>query len=133
MLRETAHTQTHHIHAQMNPYRYLEQWFGFPFPSPFSPLSLYLRNRDKNVSLVGLCLIKSRVYDDTFEAEKTHSVHLTLAASSLQQQTRRLIAYRPLGRVEGRQTYASPGSVSFPCGFLKFYLVLFFFICGVLL
>ncbi len=40
------------------------------------------------------------MYDDNFKMEKTHSVHLTPEPSSLTKQTRRLMAHRPLGRVE---------------------------------
>lgn len=47
MLRETAHKL---IHAKMNPYRFLEQWSGCPFPLSFSMISW---NRVRNVSLVG--------------------------------------------------------------------------------
>lgn len=129
MLRETAQTHSHSDESIL----IFRAVVWISVPASLFPFSPYLRNRDKNVSLVGLCLVKSRVYDDNFETEKTHSVHPTLAASSLQQQTRHLVAHRPLGRVEGRQMYTSPGSVSFLCGFLKIYLVLFFFICGVLL
>lgn len=39
--------------------------------------------------------VKSRLYDDSFETEKTCSVHLTLEASSPH-----LVARQPLGRVE---------------------------------
>lgn len=83
--RETAHTYKH-IHAQMNSYRYLEQWFGFPFPPPLSLQSVFEKQGQECASLVGLRFIKSRVYEDNFEIEKTHSVHLTPEASSLPKQ-----------------------------------------------
>lgn len=43
----------------------------------------------------GCVFVKSRLYDDSFETEKTCSVHLTLEASSPH-----LVARQPLGRVE---------------------------------
>lgn len=43
----------------------------------------------------GCVFVKSRLYDDSFETEKTCSVHLTLEASSPH-----LVARQPLGKVE---------------------------------
>lgn len=48
----------------------------------------------------GCVFVKSRLYDDSLETEKTCSVHLTLEASSPQKRNGHLVARQPLGRVE---------------------------------
>lgn len=57
----------------------------------------------------------------TLKTAKTHSVHLTPEASSPPKPSGRLVAHRPLGKVEEDIMYTSPGSVSFLCGSLFFF------------
>lgn len=101
-------------------------WISVPF-FPF-PFSLYLRSRVKNVRVWWGCVfVKSRLYDDSLETEKTCSVHLTLEASSPQKRNGHLVARQPLGRVE--EDFS--GSGFFPMWLFFFFW--FFFICSVLL
>lgn len=54
--RERNHIHTHkhiHIHAQMNSYRYLEQWFGFLFPPSLSLKCVFEKQGEECESLVG--------------------------------------------------------------------------------
>lgn len=52
--RNREHTNT----FKLSPYRYLEQWFGFPFPSPLSLQSVFEKQGEECESLVGLCFCK---------------------------------------------------------------------------
>lgn len=72
----------------------------------------------------GCVFVKSRLYDDSLETEKTCSVHLTLEASSPQKRNGHLVARQPLGRVE--EDFS--GSGFFPM-WLFFFLVFLYLQC----
>lgn len=73
----------------------------------------------------GCVFVKSRLYDDSLETEKTCSVHLTLEASSPQKRNGHLVARQPLGRVE--EDFS--GSGFFPMWLFFFFLVFLYLQC----